>query len=170
MTTIISVPDIYHWPAGSSIIALQPSFIMHQYNVNLSWTGGRTGEMESPELDSTITVATPPEFSGGVRGTWSPEHLFTAAVNACFMTTFLAIAENSKLEYLAFTCKSEGILDMVAGRYLMTEIVLRPRLQLVSTADREKAERIFQKSERACLISNSVRSAIRVEGELYTKQ
>jgi peroxiredoxin-like protein len=139
---------------------------MHHYKVNLSWTGERQGEMFSPELDSKINVATPPEFPKGIRGIWSPEHLFTAAVNSCFMTTFLAIAENSKLEYIEFNCEGDGVLEMVDGKYLMTEIVLRPKLKLVNIADKEKAERIFQKSEKACLISNSIKSTTRVLGEI----
>lgn len=139
---------------------------MHHYKVNLSWTGERRGKMCSPELDTKIDVATPPEFPKGIKGIWSPEHLFTAAVNSCFMTTFLAIAENSRLEYKEFDCESEGILDLVDGKYFMTEILLKPKLRLVSIADKEKAERIFQKAEKACLISNSIKSTTRVFGEI----
>lgn len=139
---------------------------MHHYKVNLNWTGDRKGEISSPELDSKIDVATPPEFPKGVKGIWSPEHLFTAAVNSCFMTTFLAIAENSKLEYKAFSCESEGLLDTVDGKYLMTEILLRPKLKLANIADKEKAERIFMKAEKACLISNSIKSTTRLAGEI----
>lgn len=139
---------------------------MHSYKVNLNWISERKGEIYSPDLDSRINVATPPEFPKGMKGIWSPEHLFTAAVNSCFMTTFLAIAENSKLEYSAFNCESEGILDMVDGKYLMTEIILRPRLKLANPADKEKAQRVFEKSEKACLISNSIKSQIKVFGEI----
>lgn len=139
---------------------------MHHYKVNLNWIGERKGQMYSPELNSSIDVATPPEFPKGIAGIWSPEHLFTAAVNSCFMTTFLAIAENSKLEYTEFSCESDGVLDTVEGKYLMTEIILRPKLKLVNIADKEKAERIFQKSEKACLISNSIKSSTRVIAEI----
>lgn len=139
---------------------------MHQYKVNLSWISDRKGEIFSPELNSKIDVATPPEFPKGIKGIWSPEHLFTAAVNSCFMTTFLAIAENSKLEYSEFSCESEGILDMVDGKYLMTEVLLRPRLKLLNIADKDRAQRIFEKSEKACLISNSIKSTTRVLGEI----
>jgi peroxiredoxin-like protein len=139
---------------------------MHPYKVNLNWISERKGEIYSPDLDTRINVATPPEFPKGVKGIWSPEHLFTAAVNSCFMTTFLAIAENSKLEYSEFRCESEGILDTVEGKYLMTEIILKPKLKLVNIEDKEKAERIFQKSEKACLISNSIKSTTTVQGEI----
>ncbi len=135
----------------------------HIFNVDLKWVADRIGEVSSPELLDAIDVATPPQFPKGVDGVWSPEHFFTAAVNSCFMTTFLAVAENSKLEFTTFSCTSEGKLDKVDGKYMMTEIVLRPHLNIINEADAEKAERILQKSESACLISNSIKTQVTLE-------
>jgi len=135
----------------------------HIFNVNLKWVADRIGEVSSPELLDAIDVATPPQFPKGVDGVWSPEHFFTAAVNSCFMTTFLAVAENSKLEFVSFSCESEGILDKVDGKYIMTEIILKPFLNIVHEADAEKAERILHKSESACLISNSIKSQVTLQ-------
>jgi peroxiredoxin-like protein len=132
----------------------------HIFNVNLKWVADRIGEVSSPELLDAIDVATPPQFPKGVDGVWSPEHFFTAAVNSCFMTTFLAVAENSKLEFVSFSCESEGKLDKVDGKYIMTEIILKPHLKILNEADAEKAERILYKSESACLISNSIKSQV----------
>jgi organic hydroperoxide reductase OsmC/OhrA len=120
--------------------------------------------MCSPELNrdagSCIEVATPPEFPKGIPGIWSPEHLFTAAVSSCLMTTFLSVAENSKLAFTGFSCKSKGKLDQVDGKFLMSEIILEPTVTITDEKDRERAERVLQKSEAACLISNSVKSKI----------
>ena len=132
----------------------------HQYNVNLKWNAERVGEVSSPELNSKIEVATPPQFPKGVEGIWSPEHFFTAAVNSCFMTTFLAIAENFRLEFKEFNCNAVGILDQVDGKYLMTEVVLNPTLVITKEEDKEKALRVLDKSEKACLISNSITSKV----------
>lgn len=132
----------------------------HQYNVNLKWNADRVGEVSSPELNSKIEVATPPQFPKGVEGIWSPEHFFTAAVNSCFMTTFLAIAENSRLEFKEFTCNAVGMLDQVEGKYLMTEVILNPTLVITKEEDKEKALRVLDKSEKACLISNSINSKV----------
>ena len=132
----------------------------HYYNVNLNWTLGRKGEISSPELDNSIKVATPPEFPKGVEGIWSPEHLLTASLVSCYMTTFLSIAENSKLEFHSFDCAAKGKLEMVDGKYLMTEIILEPTLVVHRDANLGRAERILQKSESACLISNSIKSKI----------
>lgn len=132
----------------------------HQYNVNLKWNEGRVGELTSPELNTKIEVATPPQFPKGVEGIWSPEHLFTAAVNSCFMTTFLSIAENSKLEFREFSCSANGNLDQIEGKFLMTEVILNPTLVITKEEDKEKAIRVLEKSEKACLISNSINSKV----------
>ena len=116
--------------------------------------------MASPELNDTIEVATPPEFPNGIEGIWSPEHLLTASVVSCFMTTFLSIAENSKLEFTSFDCPAKGKLEQIEGKFLMTEIILEPTLVITKESDKDRAERILQKSESACLISNSIKSKV----------
>ena len=133
---------------------------VHHYEVKLNWKSERKGLMSSPALNSDIEVATPPEFPKGIPGVWSPEHLLVAAVNSCLMTTFLAIAENSKFEFINFESSANGKLEKVNGKLMISEIVLAPVLTLSREADKEKAIRILQKSEAACLISNSVKSSI----------
>jgi peroxiredoxin-like protein len=132
----------------------------HYYSVDLKWKSDRVGELGSPELATTVEVATPPQFPKGVEGIWSPEHLFTAAISSCLMTTFLSIAENSKLEFLEFSCPAKGKLEMIDSKMRMTEVLLEPKIKLKNEADREKAERIIQKAESACLISNSVNAKV----------
>lgn len=122
--------------------------------------------MSSPELSQNIEVATPPQFPKGMENIWSPEHLFTAAVSSCLMTTFLAIAENSKLDFVHYECSSKGKLEQIDGKFLMTEVILEPVGIIKNEADREKAERVLQKSEANCLISNSVKSKITMISEI----
>jgi len=134
--------------------------VTHDYEVSVNWTADRKGEMAAPGIDAEIEVATPPEFPKGMEGIWSPEHLFTAAVNSCLMTTFLAIAENSKLNFVHFDSKALGKLEMVDGKYMMTEVVLSPVLTIADEHDRERADKVLQKSEANCLISNSITSKV----------
>jgi len=141
----------------------------HSYNISLKWNEGRKGIMESPELPTKIEVATPPEFDKGVPGIWSPEHLYTASVLSCFMTTFLAIAEYSKLDFKHFACDAEGILDKTDGKFLMTEIHLKARLTLDNESKKERAERVLKKTEAACLITNSIKTKVHLKSELLIK-
>jgi peroxiredoxin-like protein len=145
----------------------------HYYNVEVNWSSDRKGIMCSPELNkdagSCIEVATPPEFPKGIPGIWSPEHLFTAAVSSCLMTTFLSIAENSKLSFVSFSCKSKGKLEQVEGKLMMSEIILEPTVIITDEKDRERAEKVLQKSEAACLISNSVKSKVTMLSTISVK-
>jgi len=145
----------------------------HYYNVNISWTQDRKGMMCSPELNkketnnaNCIEVATPPEFPNGIPNVWSPEHLFTAAVSSCLMTTFLAIAENSKLEFVSFKCGSKGVLEKVDGKFVISEVLLFPEVVITDESQRDRAERILEKSEKACLISNSITSKVSMEPKI----
>lgn len=140
----------------------------HSYNVNISWTQDRKGMMCSPELNRTncIEVATPPEFEKGIANIWTPEHLFTAAVSSCLMTTFLAIAEYSKLEFVSFKCGSKGILEKVDGKFVISEVLLFPEVVITEESKRDRTERILEKSEKACLISNSITSKITMETKI----
>ena len=145
----------------------------HVYNVNINWTQDRKGMMCSPELNSAetnrtncIEVATPPEFDKGIPNIWSPEHLFTAAVSSCLMTTFLAVSEYSKFEFISFKCGSKGILDKVDGKFVMTEVLLFPEVFISDESQRERALKILEKSEKACLISNSITSKVTMEPKI----
>lgn len=147
----------------------------HVFKVNLKWVQDRKGLLSSPELykgksapDNNIEVATAPEFPKGMPNIWSPEHLFTASVSSCLMTTFLAVAENSDLEFEAFSCEAIGIMEKVDRGYLMTEIILKPNVDIKNEKDRERIEKVLQKSEEVCLISNSIKSKISMEININT--
>ena len=142
----------------------------HNYEVNLNWQSNRKGILTSPILNSNIEVATPPEFPNGMAGIWSPEHLLVASVSSCLMTTFLAIAENSKLQFINYECKASGKLEKVDGKFMISEIVLSPIVTIPNEGDKEKALRILQKSEAGCLISNSVRSRIIFQPEVKLEE
>ncbi|QQR98798.1 MAG: OsmC family protein [Sphingobacteriales bacterium] len=139
----------------------------HYYQVKIQWKEGRLGVLSSAEinlekniLEDGISVATPPPFAGGMPQVFSPEHLYTAAVASCLMTTFLAIAENSKINFISFDCEAKGKLEQVEGKFLMTEVILNPVVQIEDEALLDKTKRILDKAEKACLISNSINSTI----------
>ena len=136
--------------------------LTHDYTVNLEWNEGKIGRLSSPSFDTTIECATPPEFPNGVPGIWSPEHLFTAAVSSCLMTTFLAVAELSNLKFEKFTCRASGILSKPEGKWMMTEIHLFPELTLSPGEKEERGLKVLEKAEKACLISYSIKSEIKM--------
>jgi peroxiredoxin-like protein len=135
----------------------------HYYDVELEWNGGRIGTLSSHILNDTIEVATPPEFPRGIEGIWSPEHLLVAAANSCLMTTFLAIAEKSRLDFFEFTSHATGKLEKVDGKFMISEITLKPVLTVLKDEDVDKASRLLFKAEENCLISESLKSHITLE-------
>lgn len=139
----------------------------HFYEVNIRRKEGRVGELSSPVLNKTIECATPPEFPDGVRGIWSPEHLFVASINSCYMATFLAIAHNFKIEVEDFDCKTVARLQMVDGRYQITEAEMHPVVKLARPQeDAEKVMRVFEKAKTGCLVTNSMKTVITLSPSL----
>jgi organic hydroperoxide reductase OsmC/OhrA len=136
--------------------------MQHFYSTNVVWTGERHGDLSAPVMP-TLNIDAPPEFRGH-EGVWTPEHLFVGAINSCFMTTFLAIAENSKLDFVHFDAKATGKLEKHEDvGWMMTVVILRPELTISNARDKDRALRILQKAERHCLIANSVKAAISLE-------
>lgn len=134
------------------------------YTTRLTWTEGKRGKLSADGLPD-LEVAIPPEF-GGPSGFWSPEHLFVAAVSACVMTTFIAIATNSKLAFAGYSSSATGKLEKTGTGLQITEIVIKPRLRLAEEKDRERVQRIIAKAEENCLISHSIKSRVVVEPEI----
>lgn len=145
----------------------------HYYNVDINWENDRKGIICSPELNAKngicIEVATPPEFPKGMEGIWSPEHLFVASVSGCLMTTFLAIAENSTLEFKSFTCRAKGKLETVDGKLMITEVLLLPTVVIQNEMFTNKAIRILKKAEDSCLIVHSIKSKVSMEIDIQVQ-
>ena len=132
------------------------------YQNTIAWTGEKKGEVSGPKLPS-LQVATPPDF-GGHEGFWSPEQCFVAAVNACVMSTFLAIAQLSKLSFESYESEASGKLDKPEGQVMQfTEITIRPKLVVTHSKDLERASRLLEKAEKQCLISNSIKALVKLE-------
>ncbi len=111
------------------------------------------------ERVATLTTDAPEEF-GGSGKFWSPETLFVAAVADCFVLTFKAVSKASKFEWIEITCKTEGILDKVDNKLMFTEIIIQPKLFIKKGTSKEKAEKLLEKTEKSCLITNSIKSKI----------
>ena len=139
----------------------------HFYEVIIDWKEARIGTLSSPVLNKTIECATPPEFPNGVPGIWSPEHLFVAAINSCYMATFLAIAQNFKVEVESFSCKTIAKLEMLDGKYLITEAEMFPQVKLSNLeADKEKAMKVLEKAKTGCLVTNSMKTEIKLTPQI----
>ena len=132
------------------------------YRTSAIWTMRRRGIVSAEDVPRTINFASPPEFQGE-PGLWTPEHLLVASVATCFLATFRAIAENSKLQVARLEVEAEGLLEKQEGGFRFTQILVRPRLTIAEAADEERAQRMLEKAERACLITRSLSSHVELQ-------
>jgi peroxiredoxin-like protein len=103
-------------------------------------------------------VSAPPAQFGGPGDRWSPETLLVAAVADCFVLTFRAIARASKLQWVSLKCEVEGTLDRVERVTQFTEFRVRASLRVPPDTDEERAQRLLDRSEQTCLITNSLKA------------
>ena len=136
----------------------------HHYAAAASGSPRGSVELTSEGVEA-IASAAPAEF-GGPGDQWSPETLLVAAVADCFVLTFRAIAQASRFDWEALRCRVEGTLDRVDGKTRFVALRLAAELT-ASGARHDAAQRLLEKAERGCLITNSL--AVPVETTLSVR-
>jgi len=131
----------------------------YKYRAQAHWTLHKRGILEAENIPRTVNFAAPPEF-GGEPGLWTPEHLLLGSVATCYVATFRAIAERSKLAVSGLEVFVEGVLTKDQGGFRFTDIVLRPAITVERQEDCDRAQRLAEKAEHACLISRSLSAKI----------
>lgn len=140
----------------------------HSYATTVEWHHDRQGVLSAPPKQ-TIAIGAPLEF-GGTDEVWSPEHLCVAAVNACVMLTFIAIAANSKVAFRTYSSTATGTLEKVEGRGpVITRVVVKPRIAIGPEGDRARTERVIGMAEKHCYISNSLNAEVVLEPEIVAE-
>lgn len=140
----------------------------HDYLLHIEGTGPKTGIITADEDGlPPMHAASPPEF-GGPAGVWSPEHLFVAAVSSCLMTTFRTIADLSKLDIVSYSDDPVGhLIRDENGLYRIESVTLRPQVTISDPDKTDRAIRLIEKAERACLVSRSVSAEIHLEATVH---
>lgn len=136
----------------------------HHYAVKVSGQQQGSVAVEAPNLP-LINSAPPVQF-GGPGDQWSPETLLMAAIADCLILTFRAIARASKLDWHELICDAEGTLDRVDGVTRFTQVVLHATLRVPAGVDVAKAQRLLDKAEQTCLVTNSLTAECRLEASV----
>jgi peroxiredoxin-like protein len=136
----------------------------HQYHVQAKAQAESNLQVHASNL-TDLTVAPPTQF-GGPGDQWSPEDLLMASVASCFILSFRAIARASNFSWLSLECNTQGELDKLAGITQFTKIVIMAKLVIGNDESSEKAERLLNKAEQLCLITNSLSSESHLECEI----
>jgi peroxiredoxin-like protein len=136
------------------------------YKVSVTWMQNREGTAQTAGVRERLFFSAPPEF-GGQPGLWSPEALLVLAAASCYLSTFLFFIEREGLKLIAYHADAEGRLERVPGTgFRFAEIVLRPLVVVESEEAVAVARRQFEKAERACIVSNSLQTPVRVEAQV----
>jgi peroxiredoxin-like protein len=114
-------------------------------------------------------ISAPPAEFGGPGDQWSPEHLLVASVADCFILTFRAVARASKLEWSEIESSAVGTLDRVDRVTRFTSFTVSATLTVPAGTDIDKARRLLEKSEAACLITNSLSAETHLEADVIVE-
>ena len=136
----------------------------HEYEVHLTGGPSDYAQLATPGVPDLRSA--PPADYDGPGDAWSPEHLLLAAVQTCFLFTLRSLARLSKLEFTTLTLDAVGVVNRQDGVTRFTEIVLRPRLTVASGTSHQRALDIPEKSEKACLVTASLSTPVRLEAEV----
>jgi organic hydroperoxide reductase OsmC/OhrA len=136
----------------------------HIYSVSANASAESLVTLSANGVES-ISSAPPLEFDGP-GDQWSPESLLVAAVADCFILSFRAIARASRLDWSDLSCDVDGALDKSDGGPRFTAFTVRVRVTIDDVANTDKAEKLLQKAEHACLITNSLIADSHLETEV----
>ncbi|MCB1701783.1 MAG: OsmC family protein [Halioglobus sp.] len=136
----------------------------HHYHVSAEAEAEGNIALKADNLPQLVTA--PPAEFGGPGDQWSPETLLVGAVADCFILTFRAISRASKLEWTGLECSAEGLLERVERVTRFTRFTVRATLTVPAGTDIEKARRLLEKSEEACLITRSMLAESHLEAQI----
>lgn len=138
----------------------------HKYEVNAQITADTNVKLSSTNKP-TLESAPPAEFDGP-GDAWSPEEFLVASVADCFVLSFRAIASASRLSWDTLNCHATGTLDIVDKKNQFTEFHISATLQITDPENKTKAERLLNKAEEICLITNSLKAPSHLTFEVVT--
>jgi len=137
---------------------------VHRYEVHTRTTDDRRVALESSGK-RTLRVATPPDFRGGVRGTWSPEELLVGALATCFELTLVTIAERAEVPLHAVEAGGTGHVEGTAGRYHFVAIELDVR----GVTDPEREQDVRELADLArerCIVESALKTPVALNLEV----
>lgn len=137
-------------------------FVVHQ-----RWEG--TTAHGRPEHSRVSTVHIPgkppvptsvaPDYQGHADRL-NPEDLFGAALSTCMMYTFLSLARKARVDVRAYDDTVEVFLVTEDKRTRIERAVVRPVVTLAPGAKVSKAQTMFDKSHKYCIIANSTTAEV----------
>ncbi len=136
----------------------------HSYTVRSQGNSDSLLEVSAQGLPG-MQVAPPANF-GGPGDQWSPEDLLVAAVANCFILSFKAIAKASAFHWKHIECETTGDLDKTERGMAFTKMSNTVTLHIDDAEDTAKAQRLIEKAEKTCLITNSLQCNCTLQAQI----
>jgi peroxiredoxin-like protein len=142
--------------------------VIHPYEIQVSWSGGRdgTGVAETQVSQVQFPLSVPTEFQGpGVAGNTNPEEMFTATVASCYAITFGIIAANRKLPVASVSVTASGEVEQNGASFKYKRITLRPSITVSPGTDPAIQDEILNyaiKTDQYCIIGNAIRGLVEI--------
>lgn len=155
--------------------------LLHQYSVDLGWTGAGdagTATYTSYGRDHDLTSGGKPPLPGtsdphfrGDPDRWSPEDLLVGALAQCHMLWFLHLAAAADVVVVGYADTASGTMRIEsAGHGQFTEVVLRPRVSVRHATRRDGTAvddallaDLHRSAHEHCFIARSVNFTVRQE-------
>jgi len=146
---------------------IKGAFLMtqHHFYLKADWPGLRNdiGAIDAGNLKTKISI--PPEMDGPGIGT-NPDEMLLGAAATCYIITLAAMMERSKLEKVALTMESVGVVDVTNGVITYKKIIHKPQIILKQDAtekDEALARKLAEKAETSCMISRAIKGNVEIE-------
>ena len=139
----------------------------HYFHLKADWPGLRNdvGTINAGNLKTEVSI--PPEMDGPGVGT-NPDEMLLGAAATCYIITLAALMERSRLEKIALTMESVGIVDERMGVITYKKIIHKPHIVLkvdATESDESLAHKLAEKAEKTCMISRAIQGNVKIELE-----
>ena len=113
---------------------------------------------------TTVPASATKEFRGD-ESRVNPEEALVAALSACHMLTFLAVAAKRKLSLDSYEDDAIGVLEKnAAGKLAITRVTLRPKIVWSAgvSVSADDLAKLHHDAHEGCFIANSVTTEVTV--------
>ena len=139
----------------------------HTYNTVASATHDSLLTVSSKDKPD-ITTSAPVQF-GGPQGNWTPEDFFCASISSCFILTFKNYTKGKKLDWRNIKVDVDAILDVQDRKLSFTKVIIKVNLEICCESNVDPYLKALEKSEKMCLITNSINSEIELKPFIKVK-
>ena len=136
-----------------------------RFTVDVKGNAERVVETTTEE-GLAMSVATPPEFRGGIHGMWSPEHLLVSAVASCYALTLAGVADRRQIPLYDVAIRGVGHITRRADArfgFVVVELAVE-----ITTAEgfEDNARRAARAAKSGCIVAQALTIPVEVELEV----